>query len=206
MSGCRNVWAAAYAALFRWGCPQSLPQRCQTNGYTTSWNTMHELGGIKGLYFATACKYAQELTIRAVYASLPQSEVMDGHGGGNEAYNSEGNVPGAPSEWVEPEYTPYNRNIDLTLLEEPPSSFQECPSLVGNQATAGPHHVEPYQSSSVVAAYGSEEKPHHGIAPWFSPPHHHSAHADEAGSSSAGIASVQQYFWNEQQYRLDRHR
>ncbi|TPX39026.1 hypothetical protein SeLEV6574_g07452, partial [Synchytrium endobioticum] len=78
----------------------------------------------KRTYFATACKYAQELIERDVYASLPLGgkrppfEEMDGNCGGNEVHISEGNVPGASSEWVEPNYDQEDENMLSQLLEE----------------------------------------------------------------------------------------
>ncbi|TPX43780.1 hypothetical protein SeLEV6574_g04864 [Synchytrium endobioticum] len=137
-------------------------------------------------YFVTACKYAQELIERHVYASLllggkrPPFEEMDGNGGGNELHISEGNVPGASSEWVEPNYDLEDWNMLSQILESggPSVPFQEL--LVDNQASTGSYHVEPYppisqgftcnqdfvcQSSPGVEAYGSEAHPHHGITP-----------------------------------------
>ncbi|TPX45284.1 hypothetical protein SeLEV6574_g03954 [Synchytrium endobioticum] len=106
---------------------------------------------------------------------------MDGNSGGNEVHISEGNVPGASSEWVEPNYDQEDENMLSQLLEEsgsPSLPFQE--SLVDNQASTGSYHVEPYppisqgftcnqdfvcQSSPGVEASGGEENPHHGITP-----------------------------------------
>ncbi|TPX50682.1 hypothetical protein SeLEV6574_g00769 [Synchytrium endobioticum] len=137
--------------------------------------------------FATACKYAQELIERPVYASLPLDgkrppfDVKVKSGEGNEVHISEGNVQGASSEWVELNCDLEDRNMLSQLLEEsrgPSLPFQE--SLVDNQAPTVPYHVEPcqpinqgftynqnfvYQSSPGVEAYGSEEIPPHGITP-----------------------------------------
>ncbi|TPX39402.1 hypothetical protein SeLEV6574_g07235 [Synchytrium endobioticum] len=163
---------------------------------------------IMGHYFATACRYAQEVAERAVYASLPLDgarplfEVMDGSGGGNEVYNSEGNVPGASSECVAPadelnfdfEFNQEDWNMVLPVLEgpsdpeeNPPHSYNFEVDLVDKYWTTGNIHRDE----------GTMR---------FLPPHHHNAHGDEAGSSSAGIASGQQYFSNEQQYGLDKHK
>ncbi|TPX41343.1 hypothetical protein SeLEV6574_g06145, partial [Synchytrium endobioticum] len=94
----------------------------------------------RGTYFPTACKYAQELIERDVYASLP----LDGKrppfdansisGGGDEVHISEGNAPGASSEWVEPNYDLEDWNMLSQILESggPSVPFQEL--LVDNQA------------------------------------------------------------------------
>ncbi|TPX39447.1 hypothetical protein SeLEV6574_g07205 [Synchytrium endobioticum] len=166
---------------------------------------------IMGHYFATSCRYAQEVAERAVYASLPLNgarppfEVMDGSGGGNEVYNSEGNVPGASSECVAPadelnfdfEFNQDDWNMVLPVLEGPSDPEKNPPHSYNFEVDP----VDKYWTTGNIYYKLDEDR-----IGERSPPHNYNAYADEAGSSSAGIASGQQYFSNEKQYGLDKHK
>ncbi|TPX48718.1 hypothetical protein SeMB42_g02894 [Synchytrium endobioticum] len=169
----------------------------------------NEIREQKRQHFATACKYAQELIERAVYASLPLEgsrppfEVMDGSGGGNEVYNSEENVPGASSECVAPadelnfdfQFNQEDWNMVLPVLEGPSDPEENPPHSYNFEVDP----VDKYWTTGNIYYKLDEDR-----IGERSPPHNYNAYADEAGSSSAGIASGQQYFSNEKQYGLDK--